>query len=386
MATEKLTAVIDSDTAGLLRGLQRAQLEVAAAGGKIGMLGGKFDKFSAKAARSMKRVKNAVGVMAAAAAAGFAVRGAAGLIKNSAAAADEIGKMSKRTGLSVEELQRMDFAARLSGSSLEDVERATRRMSGTIIDAQRGMKTAKDAFAALGLTTDNFDGKRPADQLNTLLSALAQVTDKTKQAALAEDIFGRAGTRLLPMLEGGAEAFRALLEERNKLGPLLTPEQIASAERFNDAMLKIKESFATVVTGELAKSFDDLAGKIEGILEDGTLQQIGQGLGEIVTTMAALTTEKGNLEALASVLKFAADLTINLARGFLAAQKGIESLTGKLAESKLGRMIIGADAPRGETQGEFFARANQEVTEKTNQILEAFLELFNKRTIALEGQ
>lgn len=386
MATEKLTAVIDSDTAGLLRGLQKMQLEVATAGGKVGMLGSKFDRFSAKASRSMKRVKGAVAGMAAAAAAGFAVRGAAGLIKNSAAAADEIGKMSKRTGLSVEELQRMDFAARLSGSSLEDVERATRRMSGTIMDAQRGMKTAKDAFAALGLTADDFDGERPSDQLNTLLSALARVTDKTKQAALAEDIFGRAGTRLLPMLEGGAEAFRALLEERNKLGPLLTPEQIASAERFNDAMLKLKESFSTVVTGELAKSFDDLAGKIENILEDGTLQQIAQGLGEIVTTMGHLSTERGNLEALASVLKFVADLTINLSRGFFAAQKSLEFLTGKLAEFKIGRMMIGAHAPPGETKGEFFVRANQEMAEKTNQILEAFLDLFDKRTIAMEGQ
>ncbi|MEL0099858.1 MAG: hypothetical protein VW907_09905, partial [Opitutae bacterium] len=111
-----------------------------------------------------------------------------------------------------------------------------------------------------------------------------------------------------------------------------------------------------------------------------------QGLGEIVTTMGHLSTERGNLEALASVLKFVADLTINLSRGFFAAQKSLEFLTGKLAEFKIGRMMIGAHAPPGETKGEFFVRANQEMAEKTNQILEAFLDLFDKRTIAMEGQ
>ena len=66
MATEKLTAVIDSDTAGLLRGLQKMQLEIAKAGGKVEGIGNRIDRGMGGAAKALRNLSVAfVGVAAA---------------------------------------------------------------------------------------------------------------------------------------------------------------------------------------------------------------------------------------------------------------------------------------------------------------------------------
>src|SRR5688500_8776097 len=103
--------------------------------------------------------------------AGFTAMGAA-IIGPLAAAGSHFGSvggalddMSNRTGIARSVLGELKFAAEQSGASLEDVEKATKKMAKVIVDADRGLESAKDSLALLGLSAADLKGKLPDEQL-----------------------------------------------------------------------------------------------------------------------------------------------------------------------------------------------------------------------------
>lgn len=202
---------------------------------------GVSDKLSAGLRRAQKRLKafgdgvRAVGTrLAAIGAAGLAPLAAS--VRSFAKAGDTLDKMSKRTGVSVEALSELGFAAEQSGADLQTLEAGVRVMQRTLNDAERGLATAKDAMAELGLSADALRGLSPEQQFKTLAEALARIEDPSKRAAVAMQIFGRAGTRLLPLIEGGADGIEALQEQARSLGLTISTEAAAEAALLTDTL------------------------------------------------------------------------------------------------------------------------------------------------------
>jgi len=149
---------------------------------------------------------------------------------------DDLAKMSARTGFSVETLSELGFAAELSGTSMEVLENGIRKMQRTIVDAASGMRSAQDALALLGLTVADLDKLSPEEQFKLIADRLAAIEDPTIRAAAAMELFGRSGTQLLPMLEGGAAGIEQLQEQARKLGLTISTEDAKAAERFSDTL------------------------------------------------------------------------------------------------------------------------------------------------------
>lgn len=149
---------------------------------------------------------------------------------------DDLAKMSARTGFSVETLSELGFAAELSGTSMEALENGIRKMQRTIVDAASGMQSAQDALALLGLTVADLVNLSPEEQFKLIADRLAAIEDPTIRAAAAMELFGRSGTQLLPMLEGGAAGIEHLQEQARKLGLTISTEDAKAAERFSDTL------------------------------------------------------------------------------------------------------------------------------------------------------
>jgi len=149
---------------------------------------------------------------------------------------DGVAKMARRTGLSVQAVQALGFAAKLSGADMESLEKGVRRMQRSIYDAGRGLTTATDAFGDLGLAFADLDGLAPERQFRLLAERLSRVDDASKKAAIAQQIFGRSGTMLLPMFEQGADGLDRLMQRFESLGVTLTREEAEAAERFTDTL------------------------------------------------------------------------------------------------------------------------------------------------------
>ena len=178
---------------------------------------------------------------------GIAIAGAlAAAVISYAKAGDEVAKMAKRTGLAVEMLSELRHVAGLTGTDLSSVEKATKRMSKTIVDASEGMATYIRAFDRIGLSAEQLMKLSPEDQFWTIAKAIGNLEDATLRAATAQDIFGRAGTQLLPMMAESAESLDAMRQEAHDLGVVFDEEAAKKAEAFQDAMLKLKTSIKGV--------------------------------------------------------------------------------------------------------------------------------------------
>lgn len=148
---------------------------------------------------------------------------------------DRIAKASARTGISVETLSELAYAADLSGASLEVLEGSVRRMQRSIVEAAEGSQTAVDALAALGLSAQDFRGLSTDQQFKLIADRLSQIQSPAVKAALAMEIFGRAGTQLLPLMADGAKGIEALQAQARSLGLTMSTEDAKAAEALNDA-------------------------------------------------------------------------------------------------------------------------------------------------------
>jgi TP901 family phage tail tape measure protein len=206
---------------------------------------GAFGSFNARIQASRNRIR---GMGLAMSAMGAAMVGAMALsVKSFAAAGDEVQKMASRTGFSTEALSELRFAAQIAGTDIRSMEVGFRRMSSSIIDANAGLTESQRSFNQLGLEFTSLEGLSPEDAFLRITSALADVEDATLQVSLAQDIFGRSGTALLPLLEGGSEALQRLRAEASELGVVFSQETADQAAELNDQLTRLKTSMQGVV-------------------------------------------------------------------------------------------------------------------------------------------
>ena len=202
-----------ADDSKLVAGLNRAAARLKAFGASVSAVGMKLATLGGAALAPM-----------AIAARGFASAGGA------------LFDMSKRTGVSAEALSTLGYAAQQSGAGIEDLEKGLRKMQRSISEAADGSKTAEETLAKLGLTTKNIVGLAPEEQFRLLADRLDGVIDPTTKAAMAMKLFGRGGTALLPMMAGGAAALDKWRAQAERLGVVMSTQDAAAADEFDDAM------------------------------------------------------------------------------------------------------------------------------------------------------
>jgi hypothetical protein len=168
--------------------------------------------------------------VAGAAVAAAAVGGVAVGLKQFISMGSALDDMSQRTGMSVESLSELKHAAEQSGASLTDIEAAARNM------AKKGLDVSKfDQYAA----------------------SIAAIEDPTKRAEKAMEIWGKSGTKLLPMVND----LQALRQEARDMGLVMSGEAAGSAARLGDMFDKLWATvkMATAAVGEAVAPFVEMA-------------------------------------------------------------------------------------------------------------------------------
>tara|TARA_R100001129_G_scaffold184644_1_gene170084 strand:- start:1562 stop:3334 length:1773 start_codon:yes stop_codon:yes gene_type:complete len=182
---------------------------------------------------------------------------------------DELNKMAARTGVAVEALSGLKFAAEQSGTSLQTVEKGILKMNQAVMKAADGGKTMTEAFGKLGLSVDDLQGKTPDEQFKLIADRLRAIEDPGLRAALAMQIFGKAGAEMLPMIMQGSAGIDALIKKAEELGIVMSTEDANAAAKFTDtlheltaiikmAVFNIGASLAPLLT-ELVGSFTSAA-------------------------------------------------------------------------------------------------------------------------------
>jgi hypothetical protein len=160
-----------------------------------------------------------------------------------AAIGSQINDMAARTGVGSDALQEFIYAAKQTGAEAEDVETGIRKMSKAIFEAATGSQGARDALAAVNLTADELKGLKPEDQFKKIAAGLANISDPGARSAVAMELLGKGGAKLIPMMLELAQQ----TERFRSLGLGINPKDVAAADQFGDTLEDLWQQFTKIV-------------------------------------------------------------------------------------------------------------------------------------------
>ena len=225
----------------------------AAARSSLGGLQGRIDAGNAAVGKFNERwgaalqTTRMVGVGMTAVGGGI-VGGLMAMTKQAATYGDEIAKASKKTGMATEDISRLRYAAERSGVGFGGLESALARMARSASEAAGGAEMYSEAYDRLGVSVTDANGElKGGEQLfREVAEGLKNVDNATERAALAQEIFGRSGAQLLPLLNEGEAGIKKLGDRAEELGMVLSGKAAKDSERFNDALADLKDTGTTI--------------------------------------------------------------------------------------------------------------------------------------------
>lgn len=245
--------------------------------------------------------------------------GVVGPIFASAAAFSSVGSslydMSKRTGVAAESLSVLQFAAEQTGTDMSGVETALKKMQKAVFAAGTGSKEAAKALEMVGLKASDLAGLSADQQMGKIADGLMSIKDPGTRAAVAMQIFGKSGTDILPMLDGGSAGMAAFADEAERLGLIMDSETAAKADALGDAIDAVKLS--------MKMAFIQVGSAVAPILT-----QVAQAIALVVASVGKFIRE--NKAFVVSVLKGGAAL-IGIGTSIAGIGLSLQGLSGGIS-------------------------------------------------------
>lgn len=172
------------------------------------------------------------GISAAAAA---ALGGMMALAVKGAATADEWATLSQQIGLSTDTIQKFQYA-----SELIDVDMNT--ITGSITKMKSSLDSQRDTFQQIGVEVKDQRGHyRDIESIFwDTVSALGSIQNETERDTAAMKIFGRSANELAGIIDDGGQKMRELGNEAENMGLIVSDEDIAKLNQFNDTLDTMK--------------------------------------------------------------------------------------------------------------------------------------------------
>lgn len=235
--------------------LQGFQKQVAATKGRL--------RVAAQEGRRMQREMRGIGNMARYAVVAFiGSRFVKIFTTGYAKTLDEAMKFSRQIGLNVESLQALGYAALESGVGQKELQAGLLRFSRSLRDAQEGSKKVAKAFSDIGLSIRNLPLEDQEKTLKIVADRFAALPAGANKAALAQELFGRSGAKLIPLLDEGSVGMERLMRKARELGIVMSEKDAKAAEDFNNqlaaskaALLGLRNIIARQVLPHLTKLF-----------------------------------------------------------------------------------------------------------------------------------
>jgi hypothetical protein len=312
------------------------------------------------------------------------------LVFGTAAAGDELAKLSDRTGQNVEQLQRLQGATELAGGDAKALSDGVRDLQKNLGEGlAKGTGPAIEGLAQLGVNINEVDALLARgdveDALGVISDGVVQLGDDTKANAALLKVFGGAGEQLGVLMRQGSEGITAAGDAISATGSVIDREALGQFEAMNDATLLVEKQIegvkSTIAVG-LAPVVTDIAERVGGWIDENRdfIQQdlprimtdVGNSLIEVAEFMFELLVSwrefirdssdlieilttgvdpaLGNVgEGLQTVAGFADGLALALADvvvQFLEAVGAGEELIQVFKEIKAG--LAGDDGPKGQ--------------------------------------
>lgn len=281
--------------------------------GDIGKAAYQWEKFGKDAAKVGAALGTAISAASVAAAA---------MVKQAIDQADAMTKAAQSAGTTTEALSTLSYAANLAGVEQEELGKSLVFLSRGMVEFADGSGEAARAFSAMGLEVKNADGslKSSDKMLGEIAEKFASYQDGAAKSALAVQLFGRAGAKLIPFLNAGSKGIEELREEARKLGIELDSGTGRAAEQFNDNLTRlnrVKDGLVLTIARELLPSLNAMTDQlVESAKQSGALEAVSKAAAtgiRLLATAAAIV---------AGTFKVAGDSIGTVVAALIEAAKG----------------------------------------------------------------
>jgi hypothetical protein len=248
------------------------------------------------ALKSLDRVSGAAGkAFAGITAAGAGVAVAFKLITDQVGELADLGKVLDLSAQSLLNLQR---SAQLAGVDAGELNQALFRLRGNLGDALvKGTGPAKEALDRLSLSARELSTIPADQQIAKITEALRQVQNPAERSALAIDLLGKQGPRLLEVADNAAR----LAAEAKAMGLALSDIEVRNLELAGDAIDELSFIAKDVLTKALAQLAPYVIALVESLKE--AITESG-GIGNIISNSVIPAVKLATQAAAAFALIF----------------------------------------------------------------------------------
>ncbi|WP_330114073.1 hypothetical protein SA496_15510 [Pseudomonas sp. JS3066] len=234
---------------------------------------GKANRIAEQQLSKMEKIGSQIGNAIGTAVGALASGAFAAWIKTSIDIADNANDMAMAIGISVESFTALQYAAEHEGIAMEALSGTMAKFSKNIAAAAAGSKKQAQAFADIGVSVTDAGGKLKATDtlLLEVADRMAQYEDGANKAAVAQDLFGKSGTALLPLLNQGSDGIRQLTDDARQLGLVFDQDAADKAGQFNDTLFALQgasRGIANQISQGLLPSLNDLSGLMLDLAKD----------------------------------------------------------------------------------------------------------------------
>lgn len=235
-----------------------------------------------------------------------AVTALAGFTVSASNYADDIVTISTNTHIATDDLQKYSYALNFIDGDLNTLTATMKKNTQIMSKARDGNATYSAAYDKLGISVTDANGTLRDGQTVywEVIDALGKVENETERDALAMTLLGKSGTELNTVIDAGSEAFKALGDEAEAIGVVMSEEALASLGQFNDKLQVLKAGLEGLKNsaGLIALPFlDALASDGITILRDfskgiqdanGDLSKMGDVIGKTLGSALNLVLEQ----------------------------------------------------------------------------------------------
>ena len=170
--------------------------------------------------------------------------------------AGHLGELADTLGLTTKDLQTFSYAAGQVGISQDELQVGIQKLTISMGQAELGSKKQTTAFRALGISIDQLKDKDTGDVFRLIAERLEKVSDRSQRAAIEVALFGKAGAKLDNLLSGAQGRLSELSDAAERLGIVLSDEQIRKADETADKIEALKTVLKARIAGEVADNAD----------------------------------------------------------------------------------------------------------------------------------
>lgn len=234
---------------------------------------------------------------------------------------DRIDDLSNKIGISRQGFQEWDYLLAQNGATIESLQMGFKKLTSNIVGASTGNKSAIKIFKQLGISIKDSTGhlKNQEQVFNEAVLALQRMPEGARKAQIANTLFGKSGSELMPLLNSTNKRLAEQRAEYKRLGLAISDDVIDEGNKLGDNIEKWKSlttAWGAVIGGKFIPILNQLSDQfmanmpqiqaaiipvVDGVIE--AIKFLGQHIDALISIASGLITTFVSFQVISGTIK-----------------------------------------------------------------------------------